>query len=87
MTNTPQWQVHKAAVDRGWTVVDYQRVKKKLKELCTPSLEFDDAESLAYMLEEPLNYKLWWSVLRCVRDDNFCLVKRDNYYILDYITF
>ena len=84
---TSQWEVHKKAVDRGWTKRDYQRVKKKLKELCKPSLEFDDVDCLAYMLEEPLDYKLWWSVLRCVRDDNFCLVDKGTYYILDYVDF
>lgn len=75
------------AVERGWTKRDYQRVCKKLKGLCTPSLEFDNIECLAYMLEEPIDYKLEYSLMRCVKEDNFNIAKRDNYYILDYVDF
>lgn len=75
------------AIDRGWTKKDYQRVKKKLRELCEPSFEFDNIECLAIMIEEPVDYKLEWSLMRCVKDDNFTIAKRDGYYILDYVDF
>lgn len=75
------------AIVKGWTKRDYQRVLKKLKAVCTPSLEFDDVECLSIMLEEPIDYKLYYSLMRAVKDDNFCLVKKDGYYILDYVNF
>lgn len=76
------------AVDRGWTKRDLQRVYKKIKELSEESFEgssiiFSKIEELAMMLDEPIDYKLEYSLCHLIVDEKifFDRLSNDNYII------
>lgn len=78
------------AIETGWKKSDIKRVYQKLKDLYTEqgSIEFEDAESLSYMLEEPLTYKLEWSLIRLCKEDKIQLRRVDgSYYLIDVFGF
>lgn len=65
------------AYDRAWSKRDIQRVYKTLKELvkCNTEAEndlwlhFNDAEELSMLLNEPLDARLEWSLIRLIQED------------------
>lgn len=81
------------AVDRGWTKKDLQRVYKKIRELSEESFEgssivFNEIEELAMMLDEPIDYKLEFSLCRLVADEKIFFDRLSNdSYIIDLRTF
>lgn len=81
------------AVDRGWTKKDLQRVYNKIKELSEESFEgssivFNEIEELAMMLDEPIDYKLEYSLCRLVVDEKIFFDRLSNdSYIIDLRTF
>lgn len=81
------------AVDRGWTKKDFQRVYKKIQELSKESFEgssivFNEIEELAMMLDEPIDYKLEYSLCRLVVDEKIFFDRlSDDSYIIDIRTF
>lgn len=81
------------AVDRGWTKKDLQRVYKKLRELSETSFDnssilFNEIEELAMMLDEPIDYKLEYSLCHLVVDEKIFFDRLSNdSYIIDIRTF
>ena len=82
------------AMERGWTKRDFQRVKKKLLQVSKEyfdggSILFSDVEELAMLLDEPIDYKLEWSLIRLCKDGVITMVKRkaDGRYVLDQLKF
>ena len=81
------------AVDRGWTKKDLQRVYKKIQELSKDafdgsSIVFSEIEELAMMLDEPIDYKLEYSLCHLVVDEKIFFDKLSNdSYIIDIRTF
>lgn len=61
------------ALAKGWSKRDYQRVYKKIVELSKQfeggSIFFNDAEELAMMLDEPVDYKLEFSLCRLLQEE------------------
>lgn len=78
------------AIERGWSSSDLKRVKKKICELWKDfncSIPFEDAESLCYLLGEPLDYKTEWSLIRLCKDGIIDIFKKDNMNYIDLIDF
>ena len=78
------------ALDRGWTKADYKRVCKKIEELAKEfdggSIMFKDIEELAMMLDEAIDYKLEFSLVRMSLEERIFLSKAGKakeYYILE----
>ena len=69
------------AIERGWSASDLKRIKKKIYELWKDfncSIPFEDAESLCYLLGEPLDYKTEWSLIRLCKDGIIDVFKKDE---------
>ena len=78
------------AVKRGWQASDLKRVNKKIHELWKDfncSISFGDVYGLALMLDEPVDYKLEWSLIRLCKKGVIDIFKKDNLYYLDLIDF
>lgn len=81
------------AIDRGWTKKDLQRVYKKIVELSKDTFDgssiiFTEIEELAMMLDEPIDYKLEFSLCRLVADEKIFFDRLSNdSYIIDIRTF
>jgi len=80
------------AMERGWNNNDIRRVFKKIKELSEnfgdkKTIEFSQIEELAMMLDEPIDYKLEWTLIRLCKDQKVDLSKVGNIYKLDVIPF
>ena len=75
------------AVEKGWQASDLKRVNKKLHTLYNDfggSIEFKTIEELALMLDEPVDYKLEWSLIRLCKDNIINIFRQDNnVYIVD----
>lgn len=68
------------AIERGWNNNDIRRVFKKLKELAEEfgdelTIEFNQVEDLAVMLDEPIDYKLEWTLIRLCKDKKITFAK------------
>lgn len=84
--NDAERQVYHKAIDRGWTRRDFQRVHRKLKDLkkeyfTDGFIIFPDIETLATILDEPIDYKLEWSLIRLVREDKIKMYRNGRYMI------
>lgn len=69
------------AIEKGWSASDLKRVKKKIYELWKDfncSIPFEDAESLCYLLGEPINYKTEWSLIRLCKDGVIDIFEKDE---------
>lgn len=69
------------AIEKGWQASDLKRIKKKIYELWKDfncSIPFEDAESLCYLLGEPLDYKTEWSLIRLCKDGIIDIFKKDE---------
>lgn len=86
------------AVEKGWTASDLKRVNKKIHELYKDfncSIPFGDVYGLALMLDEPVDYKLEWSLIRLCKDGIIDIFKKDEIspegrttlYMLDLVDF
>lgn len=78
------------AIEKGWQASDLKRIKKKIYELWKDfncSIPFEDAESLCYLLGEPLDYKTEWSLIRLCKDGIIDIFKKDNLNYIDLIDF
>lgn len=78
------------AIERGWSSSDLKRIKKKIYELWKDfncSIPFEDAESLCYLLGEPLDYKTEWSLIRLCKDGIIDIFKKDNFNYIDLVEF
>lgn len=81
------------AIDRGFTKKDLQRVYKKIVELSKnvfdgSSIIFNEIEELAMMLDEPIDYKLEYSLCHLVVDEKIFFDRLSNgSYIIDLRTF
>lgn len=78
------------AVEKGWTASDLKRVNKRIHELYKDfncSIPFGDIYGLALMLDEPVDYKLEWSLIRLCKDGVIDVFKKDNLYHIDLVDF
>lgn len=78
------------AIERGWSSSDLKRIKKKIYELWKDfncSIPFEDAESLCYLLGEPLDYKTEWSLIRLCKDSIIDIFKKDDMHYIDLVDF
>lgn len=78
------------AIEKGWQASDLKRVKKKIYELWKDfncSIPFEDAESLCYLLGEPISYKTEWSLIRLCKDGIIDIFKKDGLCYIDLIEF
>lgn len=78
------------AIEKGWQASDLKRVKKKIYELWKDfncSIPFEDAESLCYLLGEPLDYKTEWSLIRLCKDGIIDIFRKDDLNYIDLIEF
>lgn len=78
------------AIDKGWQKKDKLRVLDKIRELCSTmySIQFNEIEELAMMLDEPIDYKLEFSIIRLIREDEIWLTKmKDGSYTLELKAF
>lgn len=78
------------AIERGWSASDLKRIKKKICELWKDfncSIPFEDAESLCYLLGEPLDYKTEWSLIRLCKDDIIDIFEKDGLHYIDLVEF
>ena len=81
------------AIDRGFTKKDLQRVYKKIQELSKDTFEgssivFNEIEELAMMLDEPIDYKLEYSLCRLTADGKIFFNRfRDKGYVIDIAPF
>lgn len=69
------------AIEKGWSASDLKRVKKKIYELWKDfncSIPFEDAESLCYLLGEPIDYKTEWSLIRLCKDGVIDIFEKDE---------
>ena len=78
------------AIEKGWSSSDLKRIKKKIHELWKDfncSIPFEDAESLCYLLGEPINYKTEWSLIRLCKDGVIDIFEKDGLHYIDLIEF
>ena len=78
------------AIEKGWSSSDLKRIKKKICELWKDfncSIPFEDAESLCYLLGEPISYKTEWSLIRLCKDGIIDIFKKDGLCYIDLIEF
>lgn len=78
------------AIEKGWQPSDLKRIKQKIYELWKDfncSIPFGDVYGLALMLDEPVDYKLEWSLIRLYKEGVIDIFKKDNLYYLDLIDF
>lgn len=78
------------AIERGWQASDLKRVNKKIHELWKDfncSIPFGDVYGLALMLDEPVDYKLEWSLIRLCKEGTIDIFKKDDLFYLDLIDF
>lgn len=76
------------AVEKGWQASDLKRVKKKLCTLYEDfggSIEFKTIEELALMLDEPVDYKLEWSLIRLCKDNIIDIFNKNNNIYIDIL--
>ncbi len=76
------------AVEKGWQASDLKRVNKKLHTLYNDfggSIEFKTIEELALMLDEPVDYKLEWSLIRLCKDNIINIFRQDNNVYIDIL--
>ena len=76
------------AVEKGWQASDLKRVKKKLYALYEDfggSIEFKTIEELALMLDEPVDYKLEWSLIRLCKDNIIDIFNKNNNIYIDIL--
>ena len=76
------------AIEKGWQASDLKRVNKKLHALYNDfggSIEFKTIEELALMLDEPVDYKLEWSLIRLCKDDIINIFRQDNNVYIDIL--
>lgn len=76
------------AVEKGWQASDLKRVKKKLYTLYEDfggSIEFKTIEELALMLDEPVDYKLEWSLIRLCKDNVIDIFNKNNNIYIDIL--
>lgn len=69
------------AIEKGWSSSDLKRIKKKIYELWKDfncSIPFEDAESLCYLLGEPIDYKTEWSLIRLCKDGIIDIFEKDE---------
>lgn len=70
------------ALLKCWTKRDLQRVYKKLKdwfkEYGTYSIDFNNAEELCMMLDENLDVRIQWSLIRLIEEDKIEFFKFDD---------
>lgn len=69
------------AIEKGWQSSDLKRVKNKIYELWKDfncSIPFEDAESLCYLLGEPIDYKTEWSLIRLCKDGIIDIFEKDE---------
>lgn len=78
------------AIEKGWQASDLKRVKNKIYELWKDfncSIPFEDAESLCYLLGEPISYKTEWSLIRLCKDGIIDIFEKDGLHYIDLIEF
>ena len=78
------------AIEKGWSSSDLKRIKKKIYELWKDfncSIPFEDAESLCYLLGEPISYKTEWSLIRLCKEGIIDIFKKDDMCYIDLIDF
>lgn len=78
------------AIEKGWSSSDLKRVKKKIYELWKDfngSIPFEDAESLCYLLGEPISYKTEWSLIRLCKDKVIDVFEKDGCKFIDVVDF
>ena len=78
------------AIERGWSSSDLKRIKKKIYELWKDfncSIPVEDVYGLALMLDEPVDYKLEWSIIRLCKEGVIDIFKKDSLYYIDLIEF
>ena len=78
------------AIEKGWSSSDLKRVKKKIYELWKDfncSIPFEDAESLCYLLGEPISYKTEWSLIRLCKDGIIDIFEKDGLHYIDLVEF
>lgn len=78
------------AIERGWQSSDLKRINKKIHELWKDfncSIPFGDVYDLALMLDEPIDYKLEWSLIRLCKEGVIDIFKKDDFFYLDLIDF
>ena len=76
------------AVEKGWQASDLKRVNQKVHTLYNDfggSIEFKTIEELALMLEEPVDYKLEWSLIRLCKDNIINIFRQDNNVYIDIL--
>lgn len=78
------------AIEKGWQASDLKRVKNKIYELWKDfncSIPFGDVYGLALMLDEAVDYKLEWSLIRLCKEGVIDIFKKDSLFYLDLIDF
>lgn len=78
------------AIEKGWQASDFKRVNKKIHELWKDfncSISFGDVYGLALMLDEPVDYKLEWSLIRLCKEGVIDIFKKDDLCYIDLIEF
>ena len=76
------------AIEKGWQASDLKRVNKKLHALYEEfggSIQFNNIEELALMLDEPVDYKLEWSLIRLCKDGIIDVFKKDGSVFIDIL--
>lgn len=70
------------AIDHGWTSRDKLRVEKKLynlfKDIDNEEIIFNSIDELAMMLDERVDYKLEFSLIRLCREEKVFFHKAKN---------
>ena len=78
------------AIEKGWQLSDLKRVNKRIHELwkaCEGSIPFEDAETLCYLLGEPISYKTEWSLIRLCKDGIIDIFEKDGLHYIDLTEF
>ena len=78
------------AIEKGWQLSDLKRVNKRIHELWEAyegSIPFEDAETLCYLLGEPISYKTEWSLIRLCRDKVIDVFEKDGCKFIDVVDF
>ena len=78
------------AIEKGWSSSDLKRIKKKIHELWKDfncSIPFEDAETLCYLLGEPISYKTEWSLIRLCQDKIIDVFEKDGCKFIDIVDF
>ena len=90
MSDPRERKIFYKAVDRGWQKKDFKRVYESLKRISEDYFDnegviFNSIEELAMMLEEDLDYKLEWSLIRLVKDDKIFIWGKGNRKLIQLI--